>query len=267
MTSNTDDIYSSENPNLVDFAFDQRVVNVFPDMIRRSVPAYDTVIPLSALIAARSLVIAADASTTQAATPPSTTVPGVVWDLGCSRGATTAALLTYCGSNIKVIGVDNSAPMIEAARDSIAALTSSAAAQRVEWRCEDIQQTRISQASAVVMNYTLQFVPPEQRNSLLQSILAGLLPGAPLIYAEKVVLDNADQQAWADAIHLDFKRANGYSELEVAQKRSAIENIMIPDRVETHLQRLKDLGFERTSVWFSCLNWAAFIGYAPSATR
>lgn len=256
MTSNTDDIYSSASPNLVDFAFDQRVVNVFPDMIRRSVPAYDTVIPLSALVAARSLVteVAGDAECSRS----------TVYDLGCSRGATTAALLTYCADSIRVVGVDNSAPMIAAARDSIAALTNSAAAQRVEWRCEDIQQTHINDASAVVMNYTLQFIPPAQRTIQLQAILRGLLPGAPLIYAEKVVLDDPTQQAWADAIHLDFKRANGYSELEVAQKRSAIEKVMIPDTVDAHLERLENLGFQRSSVWFSCLNWAAFIGYAPT---
>lgn len=252
MTTDADNIYAAENPNLVDFAFDQRVVNVFPDMIRRSVPAYETVVPLSALVVAQSLPPSSPAIPTQ-----------TIYDLGCSRGATTAALLTYCPSSIQIVGVDNSAPMIEAARDGIAGLTSSEAASRVEWRCENIQDTQIAQASGIVMNYTLQFIPPEQREALLQQLITGLAPGAPFVYAEKVVLDDPMTQAWANDIHLSFKRANGYSELEVAQKRSAIENVMIPDPVSVHIDRLKRVGFERPGVWFSCLNWAAFIGFAP----
>lgn len=256
MTTDADDLYAAKNPNLVDFAFDQRVVNVFPDMIRRSVPAYETVVPLSALVVAQSMPAALGSATNY---PPSQTI----YDLGCSRGATTAALLTYCPSSIKVVGVDNSAPMIEAARDGIAGLTSSEAATRVEWRCENIQDTEIAQASGIVMNYTLQFIPPEQREALLSKLLAGLAPGAPFVYAEKVVLDDPATQSWANDIHLNFKRANGYSELEVAQKRSAIEKVMIPDPISVHLARLERVGFKRPQMWFSCLNWAAFIGYAP----
>ena len=112
--------------------------------------------------------------------------------------------------------------------------------------------------------YTLQFIPQAQRDAQLERILHGLQPGAPFVYAEKVVLDDASSQDWAAAMHHDFKRANGYSELEVAQKRSALEKVMIPEPVATHLTRLKRLGFERSSLWFQCLNWAAFIGYAPN---
>ena len=246
MTTNTDDIYARDNPHLVDFAFDQRVVDVFPDMIRRSVPAYETVVPLSALVAARHV--------------PNN---GVIYDLGCSRGATTAALLTYCDPSIRVVGIDNSQPMIDAARNQMSALTSANDAARVEWRCADITETPIAAASAVVMNYTLQFITPEQREVLLRRIASNLEPGAPLIYAEKVVLDDPQKQAWADSIHLEFKRANGYSELEVAQKRSAIEKVMIPDTLDTHLTRLKQVGLVNSTIWFSCLNWAAFIAFAP----
>ena len=252
MTSETDNLFAAASPNLVDFAFDQRVVNVFPDMIRRSVPAYETVVPLSALVAAQSI-------------PAQQTDP-LVYDLGCSRGATTAALLSYCPETTRVVGVDNSAPMIEAARDGIAGLAGASAAQRVEWRCENIQSTEIRLASAVVMNYTLQFIPPAERESQLARIFDGLRPGAPFVYAEKVLLDDPQEQEWADGIHLSFKRANGYSELEVAQKRSSIEKVMIPDSVSQHLSRLRRVGFVRAGAWFSCLNWAAFIGFAPGSS-
>lgn len=255
MTTDTDNLYSTPDLNLVDFAFDQRVVNVFPDMIRRSVPAYETIVPLSALVAVRSIP-------DQKATAPAK--PGAIYDLGCSRGATTAALLNYTPASQQVIGVDNSPEMIAAARDGIAALTDSEAAKRVTWRCEDIQTTPIKHAEAVVMNYTLQFVPPPEREDLLVHIRDGLQPGAPFVYAEKVLLDDPDNQTWADARHLDFKRANGYSELEIAQKRTAIENIMVPESCDAHLSRLNNLGFERVNQWFQLLNWAAFIGYAPA---
>jgi len=248
MTTSSDNLYARPEINLVDFAFDQRVVEVFPDMIRRSVPAYETIVPLAALVAVQSI-------------PPH--IAGAIYDLGCSRGATTAALLTYAPLNTKVIGVDNSPQMIAAAQEGIAELAGTAAAARVEWRCEDIQHTPIKDAAAVVMTYTLQFIPPAEREAQLTRILNGLQPGAPFVYAEKVVLDDAPTHQWAQALHHQFKRANGYSELEVAQKRSAIEKVMIPEAVTTHLTRLERLGFERSSLWFQCLNWAAFIGYAP----
>ena len=260
MTTGSDNIYATPEINLVDFAFDQRVVDVFPDMIRRSVPAYETIVPLAALVAARSI----PSSLTR--TRVSDNRRSAIYDLGCSRGATTAALLSYAPETMRVIGVDNSPQMITAARDGIAALASQAAASRVEWRCENIQDTLIEDAAAVVMTYTLQFIPPAEREAQLTRILNGLHPGAPFVYAEKVVLDHAPTQAWADAVHHEFKRANGYSELEVAQKRQAIEKVMIPESVGTHLNRLERLGFERTSLWFQCLNWAAFIGYAPAST-
>ena len=259
MTTNTDTLYSTPDLNLVDFAFDQRVVNVFPDMIRRSVPAYETIVPLSALVAVRSIPDHSTPDQKVTASHP----PGAIYDLGCSRGATTAALLNYSRANQQVIGVDNSPEMIAAARDGIAALTDSEAAKRVTWRCEDIRTTPIKHADAVVMNYTLQFVPPEEREDLLVRIRDGLRPGAPFVYAEKVVLDDPTSQSWANDRHLDFKRANGYSELEIAQKRTAIENIMVPESCDAHLSRLNNLGFERVNQWFQLLNWAAFIGYAP----
>ena len=131
----------------------------------------------------------------------------------------------------------------------------------VEVRFADITEEPFEPASAVVMNYTLQFVAPPKRAPLLQRILGALLPGAPLIYAEKIVLDDPQDEAYFNAVHLDFKRANGYSELEVAQKRTALERVMQPDSLQQHLDRLQALGFRRAGSWFRCLNWAAFIGF------
>lgn len=257
--ANPDTLYRSPNTQLVDFVFDAAVVDVFPDMIRRSVPAYETVVPMTALLAGRQ------------ASPGSN-----VYDLGCSRGATTLALQRYCDPNCRIVGVDNSQPMIDAARqveqNSNEAQPSALAStktntpvvsptqhQSIEWRCEDIRTAILERAGAVTMTYTLQFIPPTQRGDLLARIYAGLLPGGALVYAEKVVLEPAADQDYFDAAHLDFKRANGYSDLEVAQKRAAIENVMQPDTLATHTSRLHRIGFDRVNTWFQCLNWAAFI--------
>ena len=238
----SDKIYRSAKTNLVDFVFDEAVVGVFPDMIRRSVPAYETVVPMSALLAGR-----------QAS-------PGTnVYDLGCSRGATTLALKRYCPPDCQVIGVDNSQPMIDAAREAETSQEETLANLPIEWRCEDIQTTQLAHAGAVTMTYTLQFIPPPQRSALLERIYQSLEPNGALVYAEKIVLEPTADQAYFDAAHLDFKRANGYSELEVAQKRTALEKVMQPDTHTTHLARLADVGFANIRTWFQCLNWAAFI--------
>ncbi|MEM7216902.1 MAG: carboxy-S-adenosyl-L-methionine synthase CmoA [Pseudomonadota bacterium] len=232
-----DAIYSEEQGQLVDFAFDERVVNVFPDMIRRSVPAYETVLPLSALFAGRYV------------TPPAT-----VYDLGCSRGATTLALQRYCPAGTRIIGVDNSLPMIDSARDAIED-------EHIEFRRDDLRTTPLEDAAAVVMTYTLQFVPPAERLALLTRIREALRPTGVFVYAEKIVLEDPSEQALLNDVHLDFKRANGYSELEISQKRSALEAVMIPESITAHRERLAQAGFARSIVWYRCLNWAAFAAF------
>jgi len=235
----SDTLYRTPNAKLVDFVFDAAVVDVFPDMIRRSVPAYETVVPMSALLAGRHAA------------------PGTnVYDLGCSRGATTIALQQYCLPECQIVGVDNSQPMIDAAQKAVKAGTAS---NNIEWRCDDIRTTPLERAGAITMTYTLQFIPPPERIALLERIFQALEPNGALIYAEKIVLEPAADQAYFDAAHLDFKRANGYSDLEVAQKRTAIEKVMQPDNLATHLSRLSAVGFARVNTWFQCLNWAAFV--------
>src|SRR5215470_12995456 len=133
-----DEVYRDPRGQIVDFVFDDSVVAVFPDMIRRSVPGYETVIPLSGLIAARHL-------------PPG----GRCYDLGCSLGATSLAILRAVGErDCRVIGIDSSAAMLERAR------TLHASESRIEWRHADLRDVAIENADVVVMNYTLQFVPP-----------------------------------------------------------------------------------------------------------
>ena len=230
-------MYREPRRQLVDFAFDQAVAGVFPDMIRRSVPGYETVIPLSGLLAARYL---------QAGSK--------VYDLGCSLGATTLAVLDQIGaSKCEIVAVDNSAAMLEQARET------RSWDPRVSFTQSDVCDVEIDDASVVLMNYLLQFVDPDRRLQLLKNIRNGLRPDGALIFSEKLAGD-----AEFTAIHESFKRANGYTDLEVSQKRTALENVMLPDTLDTHLARLADAGFDDISVWFRCLNWVSFIARASA---
>lgn len=238
MTANkhsSDNIYREPRSHIVDFAFDESVASVFPDMIRRSVPGYETVIPLSGLLAAR---YAREGSR--------------IYDLGCSLGATTLALLDRIGdTECEIVAIDNSAAMIERAR------VDRDWDPRVTFLYADVLDAPIDGASVVLMNYLLQFIDPQERQSLLQRIRDGMLPGGALILSEKLA-----GNAQFEAAHEDFKRANGYSELEVSQKRAALESVMVPDTLDTHIARLNDVGFRDMSVWFRCLNWASMIAFA-----
>ena len=113
-------------------------------------------------------------------------------------------------------------------------------------------------AGAVTLNYVLQFLPPADRLAMLERIRAALTPDGVLLLSEKIRFEDPDTQREFEAAHLDFKRANGYSELEISQKRSALENVMIVDTEEIHRERLDAAGFTRVRRWYQCLNWAGF---------
>lgn len=232
-----DEVFRDPRRQIVDFVFDESVAAAFPDMIRRSVPGYETVVPISGLIAARHARSG-----------------GRCYDLGCSLGATAIAILRQLDTpNCRIIGVDNSAAMLDRAR----ALHGDE--DRIEWVHADIRDVPIEQACAVVMNYTLQFVPGDDRLPLLSRIRKGLDPSGVLIVSEKVRFADEWEQNYFDHTHVAYKRANGYSALEVSQKRTALENVLIPDRIEEHEARFRAAGFGRVHVWFRCLNWVSFV--------
>ena len=130
---------------------------------------------------------------------------------------------------------------------------------RIEWVHADLRDVEIKAACAVVMNYTLQFVPSADRLELLTRIREGLDPSGVLIVSEKVRFGDAWCQNYFDHTHAAYKRANGYSALEVAQKRAALEHVLIPDRMEDHEARFSAAGFGRVHAWFRCLNWVSYV--------
>ena len=232
-----DEVFRSPRSQIVDFVFDESVAAAFPDMIRRSVPGYETVIPITGLIAARHARSG-----------------GKCYDLGCSLGATAMAILRQLETpNCRIIAVDDSAAMLDRAR----ALHGDEA--RIEWVQADVRDVPVDNACAVVMNYTLQFLPSEDRLPLLTRIRKALDPSGVLIVSEKVCFADDWEQNYFDHTHTAYKRANGYSALEVSQKRTALENVLVPDRIADHEARFRAAGFGRVHVWFRCLNWVSFV--------
>ncbi|WP_127477548.1 carboxy-S-adenosyl-L-methionine synthase CmoA [Sulfurivermis fontis] len=239
-SSRKDTLYASPQYPLADFAFDERVAGVFPDMIRRSVPAYGSVTGLLGLVAG------------EYAQPHSR-----LYDLGCSLGAATLAMrrrITQPGC--RIIAIDNSPAMVEGCRENIAADN---APTPVDVVCADIRDCALEGASVVTMNFTLQFVTPEERLPLLRRIRAGLLPGGVLLLAEKLRFTDTAEQATLEGLHFAFKRANGYSELEISQKRAALERVLLPDTLEAHRARLQAAGFSQIIPWFQAFNFAALL--------
>ncbi len=235
-----DSLYSQPRKQVVDFVFDDAVVDVFPDMIRRSVPGYENIIALLGILGNQY----AQANST-------------VYDLGCSLGASTLSLYQQIQvPNIQFVGVDNAPAMVEQCRTNLQKHMPNSQHQVIH---QDIQDIEITNASVVVVNFTLQFLPIETRQNLLTKIYRGLLPGGCLILSEKIQFESPQKQSFMKDWHHAFKRANHYSDMEISQKRSSIENVLIPETSEEHLKRLTDSGFEHTEQWFQCFSFASFI--------
>ena len=235
----TDRLFATERKP-EDFRFDASVARVFPDMIRRSVPGYTTIIPMIEVI------------TEQYAQPGSN-----CYDLGCSLGASTLAMRHgIAHGDCHLFGVDNSAAMIERCEHYVALDDSPLP---VTLRCEDILDTELSNASVTTLNFTLQFVPPEQRAELLTRIASATRPGGVLILSEKIRFESEREQEIQTRLHHEFKRANGYSDLEISQKRSAIEQVLIPETLAAHRERLLDAGFDQVLLWYQCFNFVSML--------
>jgi tRNA (cmo5U34)-methyltransferase len=240
-----DTLYATPLEAISDFRFDEQVVGVFADMINRSVPGYGTLISMLGVMAGRFVQ------------PQSR-----CYDLGCSLGAATLALRQGIEQpGVNIIAVDNSEAMVEQCRKHIAADTSGIP---VEVICDDLRNVEIVNASVVVLNFTLQFLSPDQRAELLAKIAQGLRPGGVLILSEKITFDEPGDTTLFTELHHGFKRARGYSDLEISQKRNALENVLVPDTLEHHLARLQQAGFQRSRLWFQCLNFISILAIKGS---
>ncbi|NOU20616.1 MAG: carboxy-S-adenosyl-L-methionine synthase CmoA [Methyloglobulus sp.] len=240
MSSLKDSIYANPLGEISAFKFDEKVVSVFPDMIQRSVPGYSTIITAIGLLAKRY------------AQPHSH-----CYDLGCSLGAAALSMREQIEvESCRIIAVDNSPAMVSGFKEKLRQTPSSIP---VDVLCSDVRSISIENASVVVLNFTLQFIPIADRLAFLQKISHGLLPGGILILSEKLKFDDDRQHALQTDMHHLFKKANGYTDLEISQKRTALENVLRPETFGLHQQRLQQAGFSSAEVWFQYFNFASII--------
>lgn len=256
-----DSLFAQPLGNVAEFTFDDRVASVFPDMLKRSIPGYQAIISQSGLLAAQFA-------------QPNTHL----YDLGCSLGATSLSMQKamlaeknsfnedetalpnkpYAGCEIHAI--DTSQAMLDRARDIIEGETSPGSAQLpIVLRCADARTTPLHNASVVAMNFTMQFIEPDNREQLIERIASSLVSGGAFILSEKVTFTDPVLSDLHIKMYHSFKSANGYSDLEISQKRTALENVLVPDTLDTHLLRLRQAGFKRCSVWFQCFNFASIV--------
>ena len=233
-----DEIYRNHERPAAPFEFSESVVKVFPDMIERSVPGYRLLLELTPLLVRRAVQ------------------PGSrIYDLGCSLGAATlAARRAVQAEDVDIVAVDCAPEMVARCREIVAADNSRVPVDVVE---ADLRDVPIENASLVLVYFTLQFVPVDQRDALIRRIHEGLRPGGVLVLAEKLAFEPAERQEWLDLHHHDFKRSQGYSDLEIARKRQALENVLVPETREQHHARLQHAAFDTVVDWFQCLNFSA----------
>ena len=240
MSNSRDTLFDDPVAEIGLFTFDDSVARVFPDMIQRSVPGYPTIVAMTGLLAGK--YAKADTS---------------LYDLGCSLGASTLAMRQNVQArDCRIIGVDNSASMLERCREIIATDTHDTP---VTLSCNDLQDVVIENASVVVLNFTLQFIPRELRDAVIGGIYRGLQPGGIMVLSEKVTFEDPHLDALNVDLHHQFKRANGYSDLEISRKRSALENVLLPETLNQHKERIAAAGFGSCDVWFQCFNFASLV--------
>ena len=238
-----DNLYKSDDGS-EPFRFNENVARVFPDMLRRSIPGYSASLEAIGSLAARYV----RAGTT-------------CYDLGCSLGAATLAMRHGIQQPCcRVVAVDSSPAMIERCRQVIAEDDRQNGPEtQVDIAEQDIRDVYFDNASMVVLNYTLQFIEPADRDALLARIYDGLNDGGLLVLSEKVVDENAHMEALLVDLHEEHKRRNHYSALEVARKRAALENVLIPETVAAHRERLQRTGFSSTAVWLRYFNFVSIV--------
>lgn len=239
-----DRIYAQQS-DIEPFRFDTTVAAVFPDMLQRSIPGYAASIEAIGSLAARFVR------------------PGTrCYDLGCSLGAATLAMRQAIQAkavpDCRILAIDNAPAMVERCREIVAADTAETGSA-VEVILGDIRDAAIRNASMVALNYTLQFVEPPDRDKLIRRIHDGLNAGGVLVLSEKVVDPDPEIEQLLVDLHHEHKRRNRYSALEIARKRAALENVLLPETVAAHRTRLETAGFSRVGVWLRYFNFVSIV--------
>jgi methyltransferase, putative len=240
MDKNKDNVFSEVIKKPSDFKFGATVANAFDDMVERSVPFYNEM----------QRMIIEQAS--EFAVPDSN-----VYDLGCSTGTTFLNLDPYVDGRVRFVGIDDSKEMLEKCQ---AKLKEAKLSRPYELVNADLHQDfRIDNASVVILCLTLQFVRPIYREKLLQKIYEGLNAGGVLIVCEKILAEDSLFNRNFIKYYYDYKRRNHYSDLEIAQKREALENVLIPYKLSENMKMLMEAGFSHTEIFFKWYNFSGFV--------
>jgi len=235
-----DEVFDGAEPQTGSFRFNESVASAFDDMAVRCIPYYKEIIRLTCEAASRMLPQQAR-----------------IFDIGCSTANTLLALARSCPEkNFQLTGCDPSAEMIAKAREKCELFTYS---HDIEFICSDCQSLEIPTSDMVIMNYTLQFIPPAERPSIIRKIYQSLKPGGIFILSEKLRQDSPLVEKFNTAAYEQFKADNGYSFLEIANKRQALENILIPQSLTGNTTLLSEAGFSTVEPLFKWLNFATFI--------
>ncbi|OFZ27546.1 MAG: carboxy-S-adenosyl-L-methionine synthase CmoA [Bdellovibrionales bacterium RIFOXYB1_FULL_37_110] len=231
-----------DHPRFHKFVFNDQVASVFDDMVARSIPFYDEIHAIILDLIDQFYV-----------------KNRLIYDLGCSTGTTISLIDRHLKNQKKsahFIGVDNSQSMLEKCHEKI----KKNKIQTVTLTCDDILNLKFQPAQIIIMNYTLQFIDPKKRQLIMGRIYKALHPGGIFILSEKIKSkDQTVNHLLIDLYH-DFKKRNGYSALEIARKRDALLNVLIPLEAKQQLQLLQKSGFKKSEEIFRWYNFACFIG-------
>jgi tRNA (cmo5U34)-methyltransferase len=241
-----DEIFLTGQHKVGSFEFNQDVAQVFDDMVDRSIPSYHEIHRMLLDIFSRLPALRTEEKI-------------VITDLGCSTGSTIKILATYLdqlGKDYEIIGIDQSRPMIEQAQKKFTDEQSS----KIQFICDSIQNVKIPKSHFIVMNYTLQFIKMGDRYQMVNDIYNSLEQGGYFLLSEKIHTDDPIFEEMYVDLYYDFKRRNGYSELEISQKREALENVLIPMTPRQLLELMQSSGFHHVEMLFRWYNFASFIG-------
>lgn len=238
-----DEVFANTAARASDFEFNEEVAQVFDDMLNRSVPFYAEQQHLIEEVATKFYQ------------------PGTqAYDLGCSTATTLMRLAKSIGPEAKLVGYDNSKPMIE---KSTANVEKAGLSSQIELRVgdfnADLKDMDLSNASVVMLCWTLQFVRPLKRDNLIRHIYDNMVDGGALIVTEKVLTNDSNMNRFFIDFYYDFKRRNGYSEEEILKKREALENVLVPYRVDENFEMFRRNGFQIVETFFQWYNFAGFL--------
>lgn len=238
-----DDLFHSNTQRASDFAFDEQVARVFDDMLARSIPLYAEQQSMIRDIAGRFWV---DESR--------------VVDLGCSLGTTLVNIASVLPDTAQMSGYDNAEAMLQRATTNV---SNAGLSNRITLHCADLNgdldTIDLSNTSVITLCWTLQFIRPLKRDRLIHKVYESLVDGGILIITDKVLTNDSNMNRFFIDFYYDYKRRNGYTDEEIMRKREALENVLVPYRVDENVELFKRNGFDIVETFFQWHNFAGFL--------